>query len=92
MSKLFDKANRYLEICDWKDMALLKFCLFSMGIIVGTHVSRENKKATNILAALVFSITYVPLMGKFIPILFEKDNQPRTLGAVQYLHIFEQSL
>ena len=41
MSKLFDKANRYLEICDWKDMALLKFCLFSMGIIVGTHVSRE---------------------------------------------------
>lgn len=74
MSKLFDKANKYLSKCDWKDVALLKFCLFSMGIIAGTHVSRENKKATNLIAAIVFIITYIPLMEKFIPILFEKEN------------------
>lgn len=74
MRTLFDKANKYLETCDWKDMALLKFCLFSMGIIVGTNISRENKKTANVIAALVFLITYIPLMGKFIPILFEKDQ------------------
>ena len=72
MSKLFDKANKYLEICDWKDMALLKFCLFSIGVFAGTHVTCKNKKATNIVAAIVFVITYIPLMGKFIPILLDK--------------------
>ena len=33
MKKLFDAADRYLKIADWKDMALLKFCLFSMGVL-----------------------------------------------------------
>ena len=33
MNKLFGYANRYLEKSDWRDIAMLKFCLFSMGIL-----------------------------------------------------------
>ena len=35
MRPLFDAADRYLKSCTWKDMALLKFCLFGMGLLVG---------------------------------------------------------
>lgn len=73
MNRLFDKANKYLETCSWKDMALLKFCLFSLGILVGTNISCKKKKAANVIAAIVFLTTYIPLMKKFLPILFEKE-------------------
>ena len=35
MKKLFCYADRYLEKSDWRDIAMLKFCLFSMGIFAG---------------------------------------------------------
>ena len=30
MKKLFYYADRYLQKSDWKDMAMLKFCLFPL--------------------------------------------------------------
>ena len=75
MDKLFTKANSYLEQCNWKDMALLKFCLFSMGVLVGTHISFKNKKVANIIAGIVFIITYIPQMKKFFPILLNKTEE-----------------
>ena len=35
MKKLFCYADRYLEKSDWRDIAMLKFCLFSMGFFAG---------------------------------------------------------
>ena len=32
--KLFDVADRYCKESSWKTLALLKFCLFSIGLIV----------------------------------------------------------
>ncbi len=29
--KLFDVANKYCKESDWKILAIVKFCLFSMG-------------------------------------------------------------
>lgn len=37
---LFDAADRYLKACSWKDMALLKFCLFGMGLLVGSLIPK----------------------------------------------------
>lgn len=73
MKQLFKKANRYLKTCDWKDMTLLKFCLFSIGILVGTSIPSKKKKPVNIIAVIVFLATYIPLMSKFVPILLEKE-------------------
>lgn len=73
MNKLFDKANRYLKECDWKDIALLKFCLFSIGVLTGTHIACKNKKTANIIAGIVFIVTYITQMIKFVPILLDKN-------------------
>ncbi len=39
MNKLFELGNQYVKESDWKDLALVKFCLCAMGIIIGTRVS-----------------------------------------------------
>ena len=33
MLKLFEIGNAYIKQSDWKDLALVKACLFSMGIL-----------------------------------------------------------
>ena len=70
MKKLFDAADRYLKTADWKDMALIKFCLFSMGILAGTYIPRKNRDIARGIALDVFVSTYIPLMAKFLPCLF----------------------
>ena len=35
MKKLFDYADSYLKKCDWRDLALIMFFLFSIGIMAG---------------------------------------------------------
>ena len=38
MSRLFEAANRYIETSDWKIIAVLKFCLISLGMIIGMQI------------------------------------------------------
>ncbi len=75
MNCLFDAADRYLKKCDWKDLALLKFCLFAMGLFIGTQVPEKEKKPVQAVGLAVFAATYVPLMAKFFSVLAEK-HQP----------------
>ena len=69
MKRLFRSAEIYLSGCTWKDLALIKFCLFSLGLLAGLGVSARKKRPAAIVAVLVFLATYIPLMGKFLPIL-----------------------
>ena len=71
MKKLFMYADRYLQKSSWKDLALLKFCLFSIGILAGMQIPKRNKKAVSAVASAVFVLTYVPLMGKFIKVVLD---------------------
>ena len=65
MEKLFDAADRYIAESDWKTIAVLKFCLISMGLLIGMLIKKEHKKAAAAAALCVFAVTYVPLMIKF---------------------------
>ncbi len=65
MKKLFGIANRYIENSDWKIIAVLKFCLISLGLLLGMQIREEHKKKVGLAAAGVFVLTYVPLMAKF---------------------------
>ena len=38
MKKLFDAATRYLQTSDWLTIAVLKFCLISLGMMLGMAV------------------------------------------------------
>lgn len=71
MCKLFEYANQYVKESDWKVIALLKLCLCAIGVIIGTNVAPKHKKAVNTAAAVVFAVTYVPLMQKFVNIIFD---------------------
>lgn len=44
MKKLFELGNQYVKESDWKDLALIKCCLCSMGIIIGTQVAPKHRK------------------------------------------------
>lgn len=65
MKFLFRSADVYLRQCDWRDLALVKFCLFSMGVIAGIALPPKAQKPAIITAAAVFVATYIPLMVKY---------------------------
>lgn len=69
MKRLFRSAELYLAGSTWKDLAAIKFCLFSLGLLAGLGISARKKRPAAILAVLVFLATYIPLMAKFLPIL-----------------------
>ncbi len=73
MKKLFDAANHYVETSDWKTIAVLKFCLISLGMMVGVAVKPQHKKAVLIGALGVFIATYLPLMYKFYRVFTGKE-------------------
>ena len=71
MNKLFEVANRYIETSDWKIIAILKFCLISLGVMLGMGVREEHKKPVLAAALSVFFATYIPLMAKFYRVFRE---------------------
>ena len=66
MKKIFECADCYVVTGGWKMIAVLKFCLVSLGMILGLSVSRKGKKVAKGFAWLVFLGTYIPLMADFI--------------------------
>ena len=87
MDKLFDFGNRYARESTWKDFALVKFCLFSMGrkdfalvkfclfsmgLAAGTQIPEKHKKKAIGAAACVFAATYIPLMSKVFRLAFRR--------------------
>lgn len=68
MKCIFKIADDYISKSDWKDLALIKFCLCSMGILLGLAAPRRWRKLISVCAMLVFIASYVPLMLKFFGI------------------------
>lgn len=62
--RLFEVADRYCKESSWKTLALLKMCLFSVGVMVGMLIPKEKKKAVFCIGAVTFLATYIPLMEK----------------------------
>ena len=81
MKKVFDAADRFLKASSWKDIAVLKFCLMALGVLMGLAIPARKKKPAAWAAALVFLATYVPLMGKFLPCLLEDRSVPEDIRA-----------
>ncbi len=75
LKTLFGYADRYLEKSSWKDLALIKFCLFAIGIMVGIRIPEKGREHAGRVAAFVFAVTYVPLMAKFFGIISEAEKE-----------------
>ena len=74
MKCLFSCANEYVKESDWKDLALLKFCLCAIGVMIGLAIPKKKKKVPFMVAGVVFTVTYIPLMTKFLRIMLSKDE------------------
>lgn len=74
MCRLFEYADRYIKESDWKDIALLKLCLCAIGVLMGMSIAPKYKKKVMAAAAVVFGLTYVPLMKKFIGIIIDENK------------------
>ena len=74
MKKLFGYAGKYISRSDWKDLAMLKFCLFAMGVLAGMRIPERNRKQAGWVAAAVFAATYIPLMAKFFSVIREGES------------------
>ena len=66
MKRIFDCADHYVQSRDWKLVSILKFCLCSMGVLLGLAIPGKHKKAAGRFASCVFLATYIPLMADFI--------------------------
>ncbi len=77
MNQLLSLGNRYAQQSSWMDFALVKFCLFSMGLLAGMHMPEKHKKNAAKAAIFAFSATYVPLMAKVLRIATEKTNEQK---------------
>ena len=73
MKKLFEAANRYIETSDWKIIAVLKFCLISLGLMAGMQIRPEHRKPVFLGALGTFILTYIPLMARFFRVFTEKE-------------------
>ena len=74
MKCLFSCANQYVKESDWKDFSLVKLCLCAIGVRIGLAVPKKKKKMPLLIAAIVFIATYIPLMTKFLRIVFRKED------------------
>ena len=44
MKNLFSAADRYVRSCNWRDIAVLKFCLCALGVLVGLVIPARRRK------------------------------------------------
>ena len=72
MEELREKGKVLIQIADdfikemhVTDMAVLKFCLMSLGIIVGICLPKKWKRPALFTALFVFIVTYLPLVMKW---------------------------
>lgn len=72
---LFEYGNAYIRKSDWKDLAILKFCLCAIGVMIGCQVPEKYKKPVIAGSAVVFLATYIPLMYKFFKVVREEIKQ-----------------
>ena len=72
--RIFKVAEAYCGESGWKTLAALKFCLFSMGMMVGMKVPKEKKKWFYGIGGAIFLATYIPLMKKFFR-LWDREKE-----------------
>ena len=75
MPRIFASADEFVRESDWKDLAVLKFCLLSLGLLAGMQIAERCKKGVRIAASIVFTLTYIPLMVKYLRILIGKGEE-----------------
>lgn len=65
-------TDMYMKESTWKDLALIKLCVFSVGVLIGLCIPKKHKAVYSIIGALVIGVTLTPIMMKFVPMLIDE--------------------
>lgn len=69
MKNLIKYANEYLKKIDITDLALIKFCLIAIGVLIGISIPIRDKKKAGFIASIIFALTFLPVMMKFLGVI-----------------------
>lgn len=70
MKELIRRSQQYIGSMTIWDMGVLKVCLVSMGVLLGTLTPRSSRKRTSLVALLLLVPTYLWTMGSFFRFLW----------------------
>lgn len=68
-----EKGQRYVQSMTLLEIALLKFCMLGLGIVIGASALEKRKSAVRACGAVMFLLSYVPLMSSFLAELFPEE-------------------
>ena len=74
MKRMLEYADKYLQKSNWKDIGIIKYCLFSFGLLAGTYITKKNKECARIIAAIGFIVSTILIMVKFFSVITEKSE------------------
>ena len=74
MKEIFNFANSYIKKMNVADMAMIKVCLLSLGVLAGICVPKKHKKKTAAIASTAFAFTYAPFMTKLLVEILENSK------------------
>lgn len=77
MKELLEYGNKYLQKSSWKDIGIIKFCLFCFGLLAGTYIPKRGVKCARIMAFIGFAAAIIPIMAKFLTVITEKDEMEK---------------
>ncbi len=75
---VIEKGNDYIKTMDAWDMGLVKTALFSLGVLVGMSVKKEDKKKVAIVAGVSYGLTVAAVMVPFIKHFVSSDDEEDT--------------
>lgn len=74
MKRLLSYGDRYLRRCNWKDIGVIKACVFSVGVFAGTFIPKKKTECARMIAWIGFVSTAVPIMTKFFEVAADKSE------------------
>ncbi|PKM83881.1 MAG: permease of phosphate ABC transporter [Firmicutes bacterium HGW-Firmicutes-11] len=75
MKELLNYGKKYMEKMNVADMAMLKTCVLSLGVLIGVSIPKTHKKKATAVASVAFAFTYAPLMTKFLSVVLDESKK-----------------
>ena len=77
VKSLFSYADAYIKNCTWKDLALVKFCLCAIGVMIGLSVPKEDSVSG---VTFRFSGDLFPFDGEIYPCYKSRTEKTNSIN------------
>ena len=75
MKRFWWYIQKYNEDMTLSDKGLLRVCMLSLGVLLGLCMPHKSKKTVGAAAITGFLLSYVPLVGKFVSLMFPRKKR-----------------